>query len=106
MYMFVCTCRYSLEHWEGVDRDHFNAVIDERDLRDTYLPAFQSCVQRSRASGVMCSYNAVNGVPSCASPGAPAVPRYPNSFAPLQCFAEGDRLACHGLKIFFVTETR
>jgi xylan 1,4-beta-xylosidase len=33
---------------------------------DTYLPAFESCVRRGRASGIMCSYNAVNGVPSCA----------------------------------------
>eukprot|EP00301_Raphidiophrys_heterophryoidea_P000116 c10060_g1_i1.p1 GENE.c10060_g1_i1~~c10060_g1_i1.p1 ORF type:complete len:775 (-),score=214.74 c10060_g1_i1:125-2449(-) len=57
---------YSLENWGGVDRHHFNAVVNDQDLWDTYYPAFQSCVQRSSASGFMCSYNAINGVPSCA----------------------------------------
>jgi len=27
----------------------------------------QACVERGRVSGLMCSYNAVNGVPSCAN---------------------------------------
>eukprot|EP00667_Euglena_gracilis_P002905 EG_transcript_2912 len=55
---------YSLEK----GRFGFNAVIpDPRDLRDTYFPAFHSCVTRSKVSGVMCSYNAINGVPACAN---------------------------------------
>jgi beta-glucosidase-like glycosyl hydrolase len=58
---------YNLENWGGVDRHHFNAIVDEQDLVDTYLPPFQSGVQRGNASGLMCSYNAVNGVPSCAN---------------------------------------
>ena len=41
--------------------------MSNADLNGTYFPAFQSCAQRGRATGVMCSYNAVNGVPSCAS---------------------------------------
>ena len=40
-------------------------TVDEQDLTDTYLPPFQSGVQRGNASGLMCSYNSVNGVPSC-----------------------------------------
>lgn len=28
---------------------------------DSYLPPFEACVERGRATGVMCSYNAVNG---------------------------------------------
>lgn len=66
---------YNLEKWSPdgpnasnpVDRHHFNAVVTEQDLQDTYFPAFMSCANRGNASGVMCSYNAVNGVPSCAS---------------------------------------
>eukprot|EP01121_Diplochlamys_sp_Union-15-3_P018262 TRINITY_DN661_c0_g1_i1.p1 TRINITY_DN661_c0_g1~~TRINITY_DN661_c0_g1_i1.p1 ORF type:complete len:885 (-),score=214.53 TRINITY_DN661_c0_g1_i1:67-2721(-) len=58
---------YDLENWHGMDRYHFNAICTEQDLADTYFPAFHSCVQQGKASGVMCSYNAVNGVPSCAS---------------------------------------
>ena len=38
-----------------------NAVVSEQDLADTYFPAFMSCANRGKASGVMCSYNAVNG---------------------------------------------
>ena len=34
---------------------------------DTYLPAFEATLADGRASGLMCSYNAVNGVPSCAN---------------------------------------
>jgi beta-glucosidase-like glycosyl hydrolase len=28
---------------------------------------FQTCVEEGKVSGIMCSYNAVNGVPSCAN---------------------------------------
>ena len=38
-----------------------------RDMADTYLPAFQACVQGGGASSVMCSYNSVRGIPACAS---------------------------------------
>ena len=37
-----------------------------QDLTDTYQPPFQKCIQEGRASGIMCAYNRVNGVPSCA----------------------------------------
>ncbi len=41
--------------------------VPEQDLVDSYLPSFQTCVEEGQASGIMCSYNAVNGVPSCAN---------------------------------------
>jgi beta-glucosidase-like glycosyl hydrolase len=73
-YLQVSSCckhyaAYSLEHWEGYDRCSFNAIVTEQDLQDTYLPAFESCISPSSAggSGIMCSYNAVNGIPSCAN---------------------------------------
>ena len=53
---------YSLE----TGRRSFDARVDERDLNDSYLPMFKRCVE-SGALGLMCSYNAINGVPSCAS---------------------------------------
>eukprot|EP00301_Raphidiophrys_heterophryoidea_P003378 c11525_g1_i1.p1 GENE.c11525_g1_i1~~c11525_g1_i1.p1 ORF type:complete len:806 (-),score=183.58 c11525_g1_i1:74-2326(-) len=70
-YLKVSACckhfaAYSFEDWGGVDRHHFNAVVSPQDMADTYLPAFQSCVQRAKVSGFMCSYNAINGVPACA----------------------------------------
>eukprot|EP01013_Petalomonas_cantuscygni_P003871 TRINITY_DN14118_c0_g1_i1.p1 TRINITY_DN14118_c0_g1~~TRINITY_DN14118_c0_g1_i1.p1 ORF type:complete len:810 (-),score=165.70 TRINITY_DN14118_c0_g1_i1:209-2638(-) len=51
-------------HW---DRFDFDAQIPLRDLADSYMAPFQSCVEKGRVSGLMCSYNAVNGVPSCAN---------------------------------------
>lgn len=41
--------------------------MTDQDLADTYLPAFASAVTQGRVSSIMCSYNAVNGVPSCAN---------------------------------------
>ncbi|ANB12660.1 hypothetical protein AWJ20_922 [Sugiyamaella lignohabitans] len=67
----VATCKhfagYDLESWEEHSRLGFDAIISERDLVEYYLPAFQSCVRDAKAASVMCSYNAVNGVPSCAN---------------------------------------
>jgi len=47
-----------------VDRMQFDAVVGERDLRQTYLPAFKACVDAGSLS-IMCSYNKLNGVPAC-----------------------------------------
>ncbi|CAL9046785.1 unnamed protein product [Musa banksii] len=35
-------------------------------MEDTYQPPFRSCIKQGRATCVMCSYNRVNGVPTCA----------------------------------------
>jgi len=48
-------------------RHHFDARVDERDLRETYLPAFQACVQEAKAYSIMGAYNRTNGEPCCAS---------------------------------------
>ena len=67
------TCKhafgYSLEgSIDGrMDRHHFDAVISAQDLADTYLPPFERCVKDGKAASLMCSYNEVNGVPSCAN---------------------------------------
>ncbi|KAM3354566.1 hypothetical protein ACQJBY_025330 [Aegilops geniculata] len=57
---------YDLDNWEGVTRFAFDAKVTEQDLADTYNPPFKSCVEDGGASGIMCSYNRVNGVPTCA----------------------------------------
>ncbi|XP_078173044.1 putative beta-D-xylosidase 7 [Carex rostrata] len=56
---------YDLERWGNVTRFTFNAVVTAQDLEDTYQPPFKSCVEEGHASGMMCSYNEVNGVPPC-----------------------------------------
>jgi beta-glucosidase len=44
-------------------RDKFNSIVDEKDLRETYLYAFHALVNEGVES-VMSAYNSVNGVPS------------------------------------------
>jgi beta-glucosidase-like glycosyl hydrolase len=56
---------YSLEFWKTYIRYGFDARVTERDMKETYLPAFESCVRRGNVTSLMCSYNAINGVPSC-----------------------------------------
>ncbi|MEW9624414.1 glycoside hydrolase family 3 C-terminal domain-containing protein [Rhodanobacter sp. S2-g] len=48
-------------------RDSFDAVVSPHDLEDTYLPAFRAAVTAGGAGSVMCSYNALDGVPMCAN---------------------------------------
>ncbi|KAI3895110.1 hypothetical protein MKW92_048094 [Papaver armeniacum] len=57
---------YDLDSWNGTTRYVFNAQVTLQDLADTYQPPFRSCITEGKASGIMCSYNRVNGVPSCA----------------------------------------
>lgn len=42
--------------------------MTKQDLEDTYQPPFKSCVLEGHVSSVMCSYNRVNGIPTCADP--------------------------------------
>jgi xylan 1,4-beta-xylosidase len=48
-------------------RHNIDPNISFYDLASTYFPAFKASVQDGGALGFMCSYNAVNGVPSCAN---------------------------------------
>lgn len=58
---------YDLEIWKGVDRFHFDAQVSDQDFVETYLPTFEACMRDAKGASVMCSYNAMNGVPSCAN---------------------------------------
>jgi beta-glucosidase len=44
-----------------------DAIVDERALREIYLPAFDAAVHRAHVGSVMCAYSTVNGVPACAN---------------------------------------
>ncbi|GAV91407.1 Glyco_hydro_3 domain-containing protein/Glyco_hydro_3_C domain-containing protein/Fn3-like domain-containing protein [Cephalotus follicularis] len=59
---------YDLDNWNGVDRYHFNARVSKQDLVDTYDVPFKACVVEGKVASVMCSYNQVNGKPTCADP--------------------------------------
>jgi beta-glucosidase-like glycosyl hydrolase len=66
----LSTCKhydaYDLENWHGMDRYHFNAIVNDRDLVETFLPPFEACVREGNVGSVMCSYNSINGIPACA----------------------------------------
>ncbi|CAF1102480.1 unnamed protein product [Rotaria sordida] len=49
-----------------LSRFSFNVQISEFDWRSTFLPAFHACVNAG-SYGIMCSYNSINGIPSCAN---------------------------------------
>ncbi|KAL2653705.1 hypothetical protein R1flu_021833 [Riccia fluitans] len=57
---------YDIDQWYKVDRYDFDAQVTKQDLLDIYNPPFQSCVEKGKASSLMCSYNRVNSVPTCA----------------------------------------
>lgn len=67
-------------HGVGVSVKHFaannqedrrmtiSAEVDERTMREIYLPAFETAVKKSDPWTVMCSYNRINGVYSSENP--------------------------------------
>ena len=48
-------------------RVDFNAIVDAVNWAETYSPVFRECVVRSKVQHIMCSYNSINGVPTCGS---------------------------------------
>ena len=59
---------YAVHSGPEPDRHTFNAIVDERDLRETYLPHFETCVKEAVPYSIMGAYNRTNGEACCASP--------------------------------------
>jgi beta-glucosidase len=49
------------------ERHSFDARIDERDFRETYLPQFEMGIKEGKAYSVMCAYNRLEGEACCGS---------------------------------------
>lgn len=58
---------YAVHSGPEPERHHFDAVADERDFRETYLPHFERGIRESRAESIMCAYNRVYGEAACSS---------------------------------------
>jgi beta-glucosidase len=64
----VATAKHFAVHSgpEGL-RHSFDAQVSEKDLRETYLPAFEACVVEAKAGSIMSAYNRTNGEPCSGS---------------------------------------
>jgi beta-glucosidase-like glycosyl hydrolase len=51
-----------------VNRQNVDVKVSAYDMANTYMPAWEMLVKTGKALGVMCSYNAVNGLPTCGNP--------------------------------------
>ena len=64
----VATSKHYIVHsGPEPDRHSFDAVINERDFRDTYLPHFKMAVEEANVWSVMCAYNRYMGEACCGS---------------------------------------
>jgi len=59
----ACAKHFAVHSGPEWSRHSYNAVVSERDLRETYLPAFKDLVTRADVQEVMIAYNAFRGVP-------------------------------------------
>jgi beta-glucosidase-like glycosyl hydrolase len=63
----IAYLKHFLAYRREQDRGHDTYNLSAYDLADTYLPMYHAGLTTGGASGLMCSYNAENGVPSCAN---------------------------------------
>ena len=63
----ACAKHYAVHSGLESNRHRFDAQISERDLRETYLPAFKDLVTKAHVREVMTAYNRFRGVPCAAS---------------------------------------
>ncbi len=67
-YMKIAACAKHFAVHSGPEalRHSFDAQATEKDLQETYLPAFESAVKDAHVEAVMGAYNRTNGEPCCA----------------------------------------
>ncbi len=63
----ACAKHFAVHSGPEKLRHSFNAEVSQKDLFETYLPAFEQAVKKAGVAGVMGAYNRTNGKPCCAS---------------------------------------
>ena len=65
--LFACAKHYAVHSGPEWNRHSFNVEqLPERDLWETYLPAFKALVQEGDVKEIMCAYQRIDGEPCCA----------------------------------------
>lgn len=69
-YMKTAACAKHFAVHSGPEdlRHEFDARVSEKELYETYLPAFETCVKKGQVEAVIGAYNRTNGEPCCGSP--------------------------------------
>lgn len=62
----ACAKHFAVHSGPEKVRHGFNAEVTQKDLWETYLPAFQALVE-AKVESVMCAYNSTDGEPCCAN---------------------------------------
>lgn len=63
----ACAKHFAVHSGPESLRHSFNAVVSQRDLWETYLPAFEALVTETNVQEVMGAYNLYDGEPCCSS---------------------------------------
>ena len=58
----IATAKHYAANYMEYNKHKVSSNMDERTLREIYLPAFKACVEKGRVGVVMTAYNLVNGV--------------------------------------------
>ena len=66
--LLACAKHFAVHSGPEWNRHSFNVEdLPERDLWETYLPAFKSLVQDGNVAEVMCAYQRIDGAPCCSN---------------------------------------
>ena len=63
----ACAKHFAVHSGPEALRHEFDAVASEKDMKETYLPAFEALVKEAKVESVMGAYNRTNGEPCCGS---------------------------------------
>ena len=63
----ACAKHFAVHSGPEAVRHEFNAEVSNKDLYETYLPAFEELVKEAKVEAVMGAYNRTNGEPCCGS---------------------------------------
>ena len=65
--LLACAKHFAVHSGPEWNRHEFNVEnLPERDLWETYLPAFKALVQEGQVAEIMCAYQRIDGQPCCA----------------------------------------